>query len=342
MPSELRASAFHDVVGHAQAVATLEAMHREGRAPQALLISGPRGSGRRTIAQRFALMLLLGDSAGTVARNNPTRERILHGIHPDVLLVEREEGRRQLSMDAVRSLRDEFALKPQEAARRVAILPDADRLSSETGNALLKLLEEPPRTSHLVLTAGSETTLMPTLLSRCVRLRLDPLPQAELMHFLQQRGFAGSEAALAAAAANGAPGKALALASSGFATLLVPAAATVLSTPTEPFGLAARLFEVLDQDREKKNLEATRERVRGLLEALLFLSSLAERKSSGSSVPQLAAEVEAALPCDGLNGLRLERMLAAHARIDANVAPQLVLEELILDLQALLGPVGRA
>jgi len=52
--------------------------------------------------------------------------------------------------------------------------------------------------------------------------------------------------------------------------------------------------------------------------------------------------VEAALPCDGLNGLRLERMLAAHARIDANVAPQLVLEELILDLQALLGPVGRA
>lgn len=335
----MRAPAFADVVGHARARATLEAMWREGRVPQALLLCGPRGSGRCTLAQRFAALLLGGDREGCVETGTAAAERIRHGLHPDVLLIEREEGRRQLSMDAVRALREEFALKPQEASRRVAILADADRLSAETGNALLKLLEEPPPTSHLILTVHSEAALMPTLLSRCVRLHLEPLPREELELFLNARGFSGRDAALAAAAAEGAPGRALALAEAGFSTVLMPAAVALLRSGNEPLATAAELFKVLDSEREKKNLESTRERMRGLLEALQFLCGVAERGSVGLGLQGFSEEELSALPLDDLNAGRRELVLAAHARLDANVAPLLVLEELNFELRELVGAV---
>ncbi len=335
----MRAPAFADVVGHARARATLEAMWREGRVPQALLLCGPRGSGRRTLAQRFAALLLGGDREGCVEVGTTASERIRHGLHPDVLLIEREEGRRQLSMDAVRALREEFSLKPQEAARRVAILADADRLSLETGNALLKLLEEPPPTSHLILTVHSEAALMPTLLSRCVRLHLEPLPREELEHFLHARGYAGRDAALAAAASDGAPGRALALAEAGFASVLLPAAVALLQPGPTPLATAAELFKALDSEREKKNLESTRERMRGLLEALQFLCGVAERGSVGIAAEGFSGEDMAALPLDDVNAARRELVLAAHVRLDANVAPLLVLEELQFELLELVGPV---
>ncbi|HEX4410679.1 MAG TPA: DNA polymerase III subunit delta' [Xanthobacteraceae bacterium] len=182
--------------GHAAAEATLLAAYRSGRVPHAFLITGPKGIGKATLAYRFARFVLAHpDPAAAdvqkatsldVAADNPVARRITAQAQPDLLIVERtlnEKGvlRTQIAVDDIRRTVGFFGSTAGEGGWRVAIVDAVDELNRSGANALLKVLEEPPQRTLLLLVSHSAAKVLPTLRSRCRILTLRPLVQDEVV-----------------------------------------------------------------------------------------------------------------------------------------------------------------
>lgn len=176
---------------------SLDAVARGGRRHHALLLTGMRGSGKRTLAKALARgRLCRADEATRGAfgcSSCGACGRVARGQHPDVSVVEREAGKTRVSVEALRQLVDDLRLGSLEGGGRVAILADADRLAREGQNALLKTLEEPAPATTLILTAERPEGLLDTVRSRCERIAVPALSTAEVARFLRELLFDGAD-----------------------------------------------------------------------------------------------------------------------------------------------------
>ncbi len=200
-----------DLLGHEWAVELLKNHLAQGRPRHAYLFTGPAGVGRRTLALRFAQALNAPDRIFNP--EDPVSRQFARMQHPDLSVLERQEGDRDIKIDAVRELQHTLSLTPYVAAYRVALLLNFEEASDSAANALLKTLEEPPGRVVLMLTAESTDSLLPTIASRCEVLRLRPVPFDRLAAGLEHRlAFGADEAHLLAHISGGKPGYALHLA----------------------------------------------------------------------------------------------------------------------------------
>ncbi|MDR0881083.1 MAG: DNA polymerase III subunit delta' [Candidatus Adiutrix sp.] len=202
------------LLGLESATLTLARMMRAGRLPHALLLTGPRGGGKNSLARALAAALNCAgpDQDGGPCGQCPSCLKVAKDIHPDLITLAPVGKKRQIKIDDVRALRGQMAFRPFEGRVKIFIIREADRLNPDSGNALLKTLEEPPPDSVLILTTSSASEVMTTILSRCLRLRLPPLPhQAVLAALAEKRGLSGPQARLLASSSAGALGAALAL-----------------------------------------------------------------------------------------------------------------------------------
>ncbi len=196
---------------------------RTGRMHHAWLITGPEGVGKATLAYRFARRLLAGRSDDdTLALDpaDPVFRRVAAASHADLLTIERayDEKRKrmktQIAVDDVRRINGFMSLTPAEGGWRVVVVDGAEELNQNSANALLKVLEEPPPRAILVLVCSAAGRLLPTIRSRCRRLRLSPLaddPVARLLaQYLPELG--ADERGRLVTLAEGSPGRALTLA----------------------------------------------------------------------------------------------------------------------------------
>ena len=187
-----------DLLGHEPAETTLRRLFEQNRMPHALLLTGPRGIGKATLAFRLARFVLarsageldaglFGDAAGEglwIAPETGVFRRVASGGHADLLTVERayDPRRRRLRgeivVDDVREIANFLRLTPAEGGWRVVIVDGADEMNRNGANALLKILEEPPSRALLLLVAHSPGRLLPTIRSRCRRMVLSPLAPA--------------------------------------------------------------------------------------------------------------------------------------------------------------------
>lgn len=130
-------------------------------------------------------------------------------------LPAQDRGKLTVGIKLIRLLTADVQIKPYEGGRKVYILPDADKLTTEAQNALLKTLEEPPSYAVLILIARGTEAFLPTILSRCVTLRFHPLQREELASWLQENmEISVEQALLAAGLSGGNPGMAQAMVSS--------------------------------------------------------------------------------------------------------------------------------
>lgn len=211
-----------DVFGfeHGEAVegAFLEAQSR-GRLHHAWLLTGPEGIGKATFAFRAARRLLgaapdprfglLGSSP-----SHPVSLQIAARAHPDLMVLERAvEGgkpRKVIPVDEARKLPEFFSKSPSSAPYRVAIVDAVDDMNANAANALLKTLEEPPERGVLFLISHAPGGLLPTIRSRCRRLRFAAWDEADVAGFVANHASVNAEEALRLARmSGGAPGRAL-------------------------------------------------------------------------------------------------------------------------------------
>jgi len=191
--------------GNGAVAETLADMIRRERIPQTLLLSGPEGTGKATLARRFAALLLGGadkierDDLSLEAnvqiiadREKWTAEKrnedpLFFSSHPDFLTFAPEGPLRQLTIPQMRMLKDRASLKPLKGAWRVFLIDGIDRANEQAANSLLKTLEEPPPHLILIMTARNPYDLLPTIRSRAVPFRLTRLTEEEMRAFAAAR-----------------------------------------------------------------------------------------------------------------------------------------------------------
>jgi DNA polymerase III subunit delta' len=209
----------YSLIGHERAEAEMLSAYREGRLAHAWLIGGRQGIGKATLAWRFARFVLANPDptakAVREARNlhvepNHSAARLLAGLaHPDFALIRREwQGATkrlasEIAVEAVRQGLQVFQLSAAFGGWRIAIVDCAEDLNRNSANALLKIVEESPQRSLILIVSHRPGQVLPTIRSRCRRLRLDPLKEDEIIKAVSGLGSPwdeiGREAVAAAA-----------------------------------------------------------------------------------------------------------------------------------------------
>jgi DNA polymerase III subunit delta' len=212
------------LLGHADAETTILDAIQAGRMHHAWLITGPEGVGKATLAFRFARRLLAGRPASgeslALGPANLVFRRVAANSHADMKTIERELNEKtkrmktQIAVDSVREINGFMSLTPAEGGWRVVVVDGAEEMSIGATNALLKILEEPPPRAILLLVCSAPGRLLPTIRSRCRRLRLGPLDDADMGVLLGQYlpGLDANERGRLITLAEGSPGRAMMLA----------------------------------------------------------------------------------------------------------------------------------
>jgi DNA polymerase-3 subunit delta' len=227
-----------DIVGHEAVESALQQNFDGGRMPHALLLFGPRGIGKATLAYRLARYVLAVDEGGkldmfgapaapetglAVPPDSGVFRRIAASGHADLLTVERaydprrKRLRSEIVVDDAREIGAFLHLTSAEGGWRVVIVDGADEMNRNAANSLLKILEEPPRRALLILVAHSAGRVLPTIRSRCRHIPLSPLPVATVRSLLTNYcpSLDDSAASAVAELAEGSIGRALELIASG-------------------------------------------------------------------------------------------------------------------------------
>jgi DNA polymerase-3 subunit delta' len=185
-----------DIVGHDWAVRFLRQAVASNSTSHAYLFTGPSGIGKMTLARALSTALLCQNEADGVPCGTCRACRLLaSGNHPDLHVVESERVGARLKIEQVRDLQRQLALTPVEGDWRVTILRRFEEATTSAANALLKTLEEPPPYVVLAVLTGDADRLLPTIVSRCQKVPLRPLPVTTVQRALVEHWNAEPEQA---------------------------------------------------------------------------------------------------------------------------------------------------
>jgi len=337
---------------HDALVLRLLAAARAGRLPHALLFEGRAGIGKFTAAGWFAAGCLCARGPGEPCGVCGPCRRVASGgeesNHPDLFVIdplaEDEEhikieriSERERKESPLPSLEEFLGLRPLEAALRPVLVRESHRMNGPTQNALLKTLEEPRPGTVIVLETHRPAGLLPTIRSRCIRIRFDPPGRASCEEVLRSHGHDAETASNLARLADGAPGRAVQLARSGAREALV-VLAPVAAGRRAPQAAAQELWEVEGEFPGRTDGARDRARARAALELVQELVRAALHLAVGADEAQLSLGPEAR----GLAARLGERELARRARalaeiradIERNLSPSGALERALLVLAA--------
>lgn len=207
-------SGLRELLGNDSLKEYYEKAVREQSVSHAYILSGEPGSGRKTAAQAVAAALLCTGEGERPCGQCRACRMIRERSHPDLRFLTHEKPG-TVSVDEVREqVIADAPIRPYYGPYKIYILDEAEKMNPQAQNALLKTIEEPPSYVILFLITASADALLPTIRSRCIHLKTQPLPDETILSRLREKGVGESDAAVIAAFARGNLGKALDLASS--------------------------------------------------------------------------------------------------------------------------------
>lgn len=166
---------FEGLLGNDRLKENMARSLRRGRVSHFYLISGPAGSGKRTLARLLAAAVLCKNE-DKPCLNCPACRKVMAGSHPDFITVDDPE-KKTVPVDLIRKARADIYIQPNEADRKIYMFPRAQDMGIPGQNALLKVLEEPPSYGVFILLSDNPEKLLPTVRSRCTELALRSLPE---------------------------------------------------------------------------------------------------------------------------------------------------------------------
>ncbi len=203
---------FDTILGQEHAVRVLQGALSAGKVPHAYLFEGPPGVGKRLAARSLALALNCQDGGADACGACSDCRKIGADVHPDVRWLGLPEGKRRIPIESVREQERWLTVGPHEGRAKVLVIEPAEQMSDAAANALLKTLEEPRPGSFVVLVTAAASSLLPTVRSRCQRVRFGALPVAIVERLLAGQGLAPEEARVLAALSGGSLDRAMACA----------------------------------------------------------------------------------------------------------------------------------
>ena len=181
----------------------------------AYILTGEKGMGKKSLANAFALSLLCEKGGTEPCLECHSCRQVLSGNHPDLIYVTHEKPA-SIGVEDVRSqINDTMAVRPYNGGYKIYIVDEAEKMTVQAQNALLKTIEEPPAYGVILLLTSNEDAFLSTILSRCVQLKLKPLKDSVVKTYLEETmGVKEQDADVYTAFARGNLGKAIHLASS--------------------------------------------------------------------------------------------------------------------------------
>ena len=324
---------FKDILGHEQIKEHFQNAVQTGKLSHAYILSGEAGMGRKSLANAFALSLLCEKGLPEPCMQCHACRQVLSGNHPDLIYVTHEKPA-SIGVDDIREqINDTIMVRPYSSYHKIYIVDEAEKMTVQAQNALLKTIEEPPSYAVLLLLTTNQEAFLPTILSRCVQLKLKPLRDSVVKEYLTQSlGIGESQAEVYAAFARGNLGKAIYLAQSENFKFMYDEILHLLKYLKE-----MDISELLDYIRKLKenNLD--------IYECLDFMQmwyrdilmykttkdiNLLIFKDEYSTIKKMGT-------VSGYEGLEriLEAIDKAKIRLDANVNTELVMELMLLTMK---------
>jgi DNA polymerase-3 subunit delta' len=336
-----------DIVGQDQATDVLRRSTHAGKLAHAYLFTGPDGVGKATCARHLAAALNClehpreGCAGGAVQQNGRGDQttdkpcischKIDNGLHPDLMEIAPDGA--YIKIGQVRQLEEHLMFEPHEGRYRVVVIDGADQLNLNAANALLKSVEEPRPRTLFVLVASAGHRVVPTLVSRCQRIRFVPLEVGQVMAVVSTRSDAPErERRAAVALAEGSPKRALWLLSGEQMAFIQTTVGALLDAASRRDVLP--LFEAaVEAGRDRKLLGEVLEVVRAWLrDVLLCHEGLGEgRVVNADQLDRL--EREASRLSRAAILARLRAVNEAQAALRGNVHATLALENLVLQMK---------
>ena len=180
---------FESLLGNERVKQALDASLSRGHVSHCYLISGPRGSGRHTLAKLLGAAILCKNRNRPCGSCGPCR-KVLDNNHPDFITVDDPE-KKTVTVDLIRQARTDIYVQPNESDYKIYLFPRAQDMGVPGQNALLKVLEEPPKYGVFILITDNPEKLLPTVRSRCTELKMTALPENTLLSALK-REFPGA------------------------------------------------------------------------------------------------------------------------------------------------------
>ena len=201
---------FKDILGHEQIKEHFKQAVQTGKVSHAYILSGEAGMGRKSLANAFALSLLCEKGLSEPCMQCHACKQVLSGNHPDLIYVTHEKPA-GIGVDDIREqINDTILVRPYSSYYKVYIVDEAEKMTVQAQNALLKTIEEPPSYAVILLLTTNQDAFLPTILSRCVQLKLKPLKDSVVREYLvQSLGVEEDQAEIYSAFARGNLGKAI-------------------------------------------------------------------------------------------------------------------------------------
>lgn len=324
---------FKDVVGHKNIINYIKSAVKEDKVSHAYIMNGERGAGKKMLAQLFAVTLLCEKGGPEPCNECHACRQAESGNHPDIIKVTHEKPN-SISVDDIREqVNNTMMIKPYQGPYKIYIIPQADLMTPQAQNALLKTIEEPPQYAVIMLLTGNADTLLPTISSRCVMLKLrnikDTLIKKYLMETMEIPDY---KAEMCTAFAQGNMGKAMLLANSEHFNEIREEAIQLLKYIKE-----MQLSEVVDA---VKRITAFKLEINDYLDIIMIwyrdvllykATKDVDKVIFKDQLPSIR-EIAKTSSYEGIE-LILEKLDQAKARLRANVNFELVMELLFLTIK---------